>query len=108
MQRSFKVDFFKSHPSENEDNTNLRSQFVTANYIKKQRFYPYAFSEIGVAMLSSVLKSEVAIEANRKIMKAFIAYRHLAELPPAATCTWGQRNVVFVRMMSRLVWSGTG
>ena len=36
--RSFKVDFFKSHPSENEDNTNLRSQFVTANYIKKQRF----------------------------------------------------------------------
>ena len=83
--RSFKVDFFKSHPSENEDNTNLRSQFVTANYIKKQRFYPYAFSEIGVAMLSSVLKSEVAIEANRKIMKAFIAYRHLAELPLAAT-----------------------
>lgn len=83
--RSFKVDFFKSHPSENEDNTNLRSQFVTANYIKKQRYYPYAFSEIGVAMLSSVLKSEVAIEANRKIMKAFIAYRHLAELPLAAT-----------------------
>ena len=83
--RSFKVDFFKSHPSENEDNTNLRSQFVTANYIMKQRFYPYAFSEIGVAMLSSVLKSEVAIEANRKIMKAFIAYRHLAELPLAAT-----------------------
>ena len=39
----FKADFFKPHPSENEDNTNLRSQFVTANYIKKQRFYPYAF-----------------------------------------------------------------
>ena len=83
--RSFKVDFFKSHPSENESNTNLRSQFVTANYIKKQRFFPYAFTEIGVAMLSSVLKSEVAIQANRKIMKAFVAYRHLAELPLAAT-----------------------
>ena len=73
---------FKSHPSENEDNTNLRSQFVTANYIKKQRFYPYAFSEIGVAMLSSVLKSEVAIEANRKIMKAFIAYRPIGFIQP--------------------------
>ena len=36
-------------------------------------------------MLSSVLKSEVAIQANRKIMKAFVAYRHLAELPLAAT-----------------------
>ena len=41
----------------------------------KQRFYPYAFSEIGVAMLSSVLKSEVAIEANRKIMKAFLDFQ---------------------------------
>ena len=29
-------------------------------------------------MLSSVLKSEVAIQANRKIMKAFVSYRHLA------------------------------
>ena len=83
--RTFKVNFFKSYHADNEDDTDLRSQFVTANYIKKQRFYPYAFSEIGVAMLSSVLKSEVAIEANRKIMKAFIAYRHLAELPLAAT-----------------------
>ena len=83
--RTFKVNFFKSYRAENEGDTDLRSHFVTANYIKKQRFYPYAFSEIGVAMLSSVLKSEVAIEANRKIMKAFIAYRHLAELPLAAT-----------------------
>lgn len=36
-------------------------------------------------MLSSVLTSKVAIEANRKIMRAFVAYRHLAELPLAAT-----------------------
>ena len=83
--RTFKVDFFKSYRVENESDTDLRSQFVTANYIKKQRSYPYAFTEIGVAMLSSVLKSEVAIQANRKIMKAFVAYRHLAELPLAAT-----------------------
>jgi len=83
--RSFKVDFFKSYHPEYEDDTNLRSQFVTANYIKKQRFLPNAFTEIGVAMLSSVLKSEVAIQANRKIMKAFVAYRHLAEMPLAVT-----------------------
>ncbi len=36
-------------------------------------------------MLSSVLTSKVAIQANRKIMRAFVAYRHLAELPLAAT-----------------------
>ena len=83
--RAFKVDFFESYHAENENDTDLRSHFVTANYIKKQRFYPYAFTEIGVAMLSSVLKSEVAIQANRKIMKAFVAYRHLAELPLDAT-----------------------
>jgi hypothetical protein len=67
---------------------NLRSQFVTSRFSNKwggNRRPPYAFTEIGVAMLSSVLKSEVAIQANRKIMKAFVAYRHLAELPLAAT-----------------------
>ena len=67
---------------------NLRSQIVTSRLSDKwggNRRPPYAFSEIGVAMLSSVLKSEVAIQANRKIMKAFVAYRHLAELPLAAT-----------------------
>ena len=67
---------------------NLRSQFVTSRFPDKwggNRRPPYAFTEIGVAMLSSVLKSEVAIQANRKIMKAFVAYRHLAELPLAAT-----------------------
>ena len=70
------------------DNYNLRSQIVTSRFFDKwggNRRPPYAFSEIGVAMLSSVLKSEVAIQANRKIMKAFVAYRHLAELPLAAT-----------------------
>ena len=69
-------------------NYNLRSQIVTSRFSDKwggNRRPPYAFSEIGVAMLSSVLKSEVAIQANRKIMKAFVAYRHLAELPLAAT-----------------------
>jgi ORF6N domain. len=67
---------------------NLRSQFVTSRFPDKwggNRRPPYAFTEIGVAMLSSVLKSEVAIQANRKIMKAFVAYRHLAEMPLAAT-----------------------
>lgn len=36
-------------------------------------------------MLSGVLSSTVAVEANRRIMRAFVAYRHLAELPLAAT-----------------------
>ena len=70
------------------DSYNLRSQIVTSRFSNNwggNRAQPYAFTEIGVAMLSSVLKSEVAIQANRKIMKAFVAFRHLAELPLAAT-----------------------
>ena len=70
------------------DDYNLRSQIVTSRFSDKwggNRRPPYAFTEIGVAMLSSVLKSEVAIQANRMIMKAFVTYRHLAEMPLAAT-----------------------
>ncbi len=37
---------------------------------------PLAFTELGIAMLSSVLSSEVAIQANLNIMRAFVAMRH--------------------------------
>jgi len=54
----------------------LRSQIATANisWIKK-RFLPFAFTEQGVAMLSSVLRSKKAVEVNVKIMRAFIDMR---------------------------------
>jgi len=65
----------------------LRCQIGTLNKGRGQHFkyMPFAFTEIGVAMLSGVLKSGVAVEANRRIMRAFVAYRHLSELPIAAT-----------------------
>ena len=53
----------------------LRSQFVTSKQRGGTRYMPYAFTESGVAMLSSVLHSEVAIEINIHIMRAFIALR---------------------------------
>lgn len=55
----------------------LRSQNVTANMnITKKRFFPYAFTEQGVAMLSSVLKNKKAIIISIQIIDAFIAMRH--------------------------------
>lgn len=42
------------------------------------RYYPFAFTEQGVAMLSSVLRSEVAIEINISIMRAFIKIREFS------------------------------
>jgi hypothetical protein len=55
---------------------NLRSQIVTSSLEwNKKRFLPYVFTEHGVSMLSSVLKSDKAIEINIKIIKEFISMR---------------------------------
>ena len=43
---------------------------------------PYAFTELGVSMLSSVLNSDLAIEVNINIMRAFVAVRQMIALPP--------------------------
>ena len=43
---------------------------------------PYAFTELGVAMLSSVLNSKTAIQINMGIMRAFVAVRQLLLNPP--------------------------
>ena len=59
----------------------LRSQFVTSSW-GGTRYQPFAFTELGVAMLSSVLNSDTAIDMNRKIMRAFVAVRHLILGPP--------------------------
>jgi hypothetical protein len=52
----------------------LRSQFVTAKNpnLGKIRFLPYAFTEQGIAMLSGLLNSDVAIFANIQIMRVFV------------------------------------
>ncbi len=90
------VFFLKSQQvSANEYNADLRSQFVTSSpentdtdnktHSKSQiatsnwgggRYLPYAFTELGIAMLSSVLRSETAIQVNINIMRAFVAIRH--------------------------------
>ncbi len=58
----------------------LRSQFVTSRSAHGgRRSLPYVFTEHGVAMLSSVLNSERAIEVNITIVRAFIRLRQLLE-----------------------------
>ena len=67
-----------------------RSQTVTMNRGRGHniKYLPYAFTELGVAMLSSVLNSETAININRDIMRAFVAFRHMASsLPPTSPNT---------------------
>ena len=56
----------------------LRSQIATLNEGRGQhlKYMPYVFTENGVAMLSSVLRSDTAIEVNIRIMRAFTSMRH--------------------------------
>lgn len=56
----------------------LKSQSVTSSWGGRRRSTPTAFTEQGVAMLSSVLKSARAIEVNVSIMRAFVAIRRAA------------------------------
>lgn len=63
---------------ENESDTVLRSQIVTSKPAEKRggtQYTPYAFTELGVAMLSSVLRSPLAIQVNIGIMRAFVTMR---------------------------------
>jgi hypothetical protein len=58
------------------ETSNLRFQNGTSS-IGGRRYIPYAFTEQGVAMLSGLLNSDVAIEVNINIMRAFVAMRQL-------------------------------
>lgn len=62
----------------NEEVDNWKSQIVMSNSIKMGlRRNPYAFTELGVAMLSSILNTKIAIQINISIMRAFVAIRQL-------------------------------
>lgn len=56
---------------------NLRSQDVTSSQWGGRRYAPYAFTEQGVAMLSSVLKSKRAVRVNIEIMRTFVRLRRM-------------------------------
>ena len=73
----FPGDFmFKLHRQ--EANELLRSQIVTSKIGRGgRRYLPYVFTELGVAMLSSVLQSKRAIQSNIAIMRAFARMRQM-------------------------------
>lgn len=77
-------DFMFQLTQEEFDDIRLRSHFAT---IKKGRgshtkYLPHAFTLLGISMLSSVLESDSAIEANRRIMRAFVTFHQIKALPP--------------------------
>jgi hypothetical protein len=68
---------------ENQAYSNWKSQIVTSNFVKMGlRKLPFAFTENGVAMLSSVLRSPLAIQVNIGIMRVFTEIRRMAAALP--------------------------
>jgi hypothetical protein len=63
-----------------QETRNLRSQIVTSSFRHGGRRYaPYAFTELGVAMLSSVLRSARAVRVNIEVMRTFVVLRRVLE-----------------------------
>jgi hypothetical protein len=60
-----------------EEFSNLKSQIVISSWGGLRRASPYAFTEQGVAMLSSVLRSKRAIQVNIEIMRTFVRLRRM-------------------------------
>jgi hypothetical protein len=76
----FPEDFmFKLTREEAEDVMRSRSQIVTLKRGENMKYLPYAFTEQGVAMLSSVLRSPRAVQVNIAIMRTFVQLRRLMD-----------------------------
>lgn len=58
-----------------EEYDSLRSQFVTSNGKGGRRYMPYVFTEQGIAMLSAVLRSDIAVQVSIRIMDTFVEMR---------------------------------
>ncbi|GHV16301.1 DNA-binding protein [Bacteroidia bacterium] len=87
----------------------LRSQFVTLKTEgrgKHSKYLPYAFTELGIAMLSSVLKSKTAVQINMGIMRAFVAVRQLLMNPTANEVKLLQREVKELKEYIEEVFAG--
>ena len=88
---------------------NLKSQIVISNFGRKRDFV-YAFTEQGVAMLSSVLKSKKAIQINIQIMRAFtklrqmiINYADLKEKIEELESTYDENFRIVFQLMKKLL-----
>jgi len=77
----------------NQEFENLMSQIVISSWGGTRKL-PYAFTEHGATMLSSVLRSNVAIDASVLVVRAFVAVRQLVLNPPSDRITELEKQVI--------------
>ena len=75
VETNLRSQIVTSSPENIDNDTDLKSQIATSSWGGTRKL-PNAFTELGIAMLSSVLRSETAIQVNINIMRAFVAIRH--------------------------------
>ena len=85
METSLRSQIVTSSPESIDNDIYLKSQIATSSWGGTRKM-PNAFTELGIAMLSSVLRSETAIQVNINIMRAFVAIRH-------AVAAWQDTNL---------------
>jgi hypothetical protein len=97
MER-FPVDFMFQLST--EEFQNLKSQIVISSWGGARRARPYAFTEQGVAMLSSVLRSARAVRVNVEIMRAFVRLSGAARGSPPTAASRPPRGGSLARQSS--------
>ena len=75
VETNLRSQIVTSSPENIDNDTDLKSQIATSSWGGTRKL-PHAFTELGITMLSSVLRSETAIQVNINIMRAFVAIRH--------------------------------
>lgn len=88
----------------------LRSQIVTSKGRGGERYNSFAFTEQGIAMLSSVLRSEKAIQINISIMRAFVkmrrmvdGYKELSDKLQEMESKFDEKFVVVFRLIKKMI-----
>lgn len=77
--RRFPSDFMFQLTKDEWDSLRFQFGIIENGRGKYTKYLPYAFTEQGLAMLSGVLKSDIAIDVNISIMRAFVELRHLTQ-----------------------------
>ena len=90
--KRFPPDFMFQLTTEEWEALRFQNGIIKKGRGEHTKYLPYAFTEQGLAMLSGILNSDIAIEVNIGIMRAFVAIRQMAALPkPSQTSELEQR-----------------
>lgn len=91
--KRFPPDFMFQLTTEEWEALRFQNGIIKKGRGEHTKYLPYAFTEQGLAMLSGILNSDIAIEVNIGIMRAFVAIRQMAALPKPTQTSELERRI---------------